>query len=118
MSKTAVETSGDVNVKVASHLSKVPSRATDAFTKNLTVLSPGVIANTGACARLTDGSTADANRHRTANRMESLLKQHCDDQTLNTQAACHLGEPRPTVKSNRLFCGQIWTRLIRPGELR
>src|SRR5262249_24149455 len=66
MSKTPVETSGEVNFRVASHLSKLPSIATEAFTKNLTVLTPGVTTKTGACARLTDGSTADAKRQRTA----------------------------------------------------
>src|SRR5277367_3557947 len=76
MLKTPVLISGDVNTRVASHFSKVPSIATDAFTKNFTVLSPGVIAKTGACARVTDGSAADTNRHRTANRMESLLEQN------------------------------------------
>jgi len=41
-SKTAVVTSGDVKVRVASHLSKVPPIATDAFTKNLIELSLGI----------------------------------------------------------------------------
>src|SRR5271167_5119131 len=55
MSNTPVVTSGDVNVRVASHLSKLPSIATDAFTKNLTVLASGVITKTGAvCAWLTE----------------------------------------------------------------
>src|SRR5215831_1268517 len=66
MSKTPVETSGEVNFRVASHLSKLPSIATEAFTKNLIVLTRGVTTKTGACARLTDGSTADAKRQRTA----------------------------------------------------
>jgi len=39
MSKTAVANSGDANVKLASHLSKVPSIATEAFTLNLNELS-------------------------------------------------------------------------------
>jgi hypothetical protein len=69
MSKTRVDTSGDVNVKVASHLSKMPFIATDASTSNLTELSPGVISKIGACARLTDGSTVDAKRQRAAIRM-------------------------------------------------
>jgi hypothetical protein len=49
-SHTPVETSGEVNVRVASYLSKLPSIATDAFTKNLTELVSGVITKTGACA--------------------------------------------------------------------
>src|SRR5580693_2788045 len=69
MSKTPVETSVDVKVRVASHLSKVPLTATDAFTANLTELSSVVILKVGACARLNDGNTADARRQRTANRM-------------------------------------------------
>src|SRR5260370_28513967 len=64
MSKTPVDTSGDVNVRVASNLSKVPFIATDASTSNLTELSTGVISKTGACARLTDGSTVEAKRQR------------------------------------------------------
>src|SRR5258708_2030564 len=76
MSKTPVSTSGEVIVAVASHLSNVPSIATDAFTWNLIELSSFVILMTGtpagACARLTDGSTAEAKRHRTTNRMKFL----------------------------------------------
>src|SRR5271154_4134362 len=75
MVKTPVLISGDVNTRVESHFSKVPSIATDAFTKNFTVLSPGVIAKTGACARVTDGSTAATNRQRTANRIEPSLNR-------------------------------------------
>src|SRR6266436_8288266 len=72
MSKTPVVTSVDVNVRVESHLSNVPSMATEAFTVNLTELSAGgEIANTGACARFADGNRADTNRPRTANRIES-----------------------------------------------
>src|SRR5271167_2730446 len=69
MSKTPVDTSGDVNVRVASHLSKVPFIDTDASTSNLIELSTGVISKTGACARLTEGSTADATRQRIVSRM-------------------------------------------------
>src|ERR1700674_1796554 len=68
MSKTPVETSVDAKVRVASHLSKAPFMATDAFTANLIELSSVVILKTGTCARLSDGNTADAKK-KTANRM-------------------------------------------------
>lgn len=77
MSRTPVETSGDVNVSAASHLSKLPLIATEALTENLIELSSGVIAKTGACARLTNGNTVEAKRHRTANRMEAF-RDHVD----------------------------------------
>ena len=54
---------------MASHLSKVPFMATDAFTANLIELSSVVILKTGTCARLSDGNTADAKKKKTANRM-------------------------------------------------
>src|ERR1017187_3262768 len=69
MSKTPVVSSGDVNVRLASHVSKVPAIATDAFTVNLTELSAWLTSKTGTCARLSDGSTADAKTQKTANRM-------------------------------------------------
>src|ERR1700745_3973499 len=69
MSKTPVETSVDAKVSLASHLSKVPFTATDAFTENLIELSSVVILKTGTCARLSDGNTADAKKKKTANRM-------------------------------------------------
>src|SRR5882672_4337842 len=76
MSRTPVSTSGEVIVAVASQLSNVPSIATDAFTWNLIELPSFIILMTGtssgACARLTDGSTAEAKKHRTANRMKFL----------------------------------------------
>src|SRR5271169_5017535 len=94
MSKPPVEISGDVNVTVASHFSKVPSSATDAFTENLTVLSSCVILKTGTCARLGNGSTADATRHRTANRMKSsmnvnMLTKLCESNQAATRWAPH-----------------------------
>src|SRR5712671_5093789 len=67
MSNTAVVTSGDVNLSVASHLSKVPPIATDAFTKNLIELSSGVTTNTGTCALPSDGRAIDATRQRILN---------------------------------------------------
>src|SRR6266699_529117 len=72
MSKTPVDTSGLVNVSVASHLSKVPWIATDAFTKNLIELSAGVITKTGTWARVTDGSTANAKTQRIVNGMRMV----------------------------------------------
>jgi hypothetical protein len=69
MSKTPVETSVDAKVRVASHLSKVPFMATDAFTANLTEVSSVVILKTGTYARLSDANTADAKKKKTANRM-------------------------------------------------
>src|SRR5579864_4017041 len=69
MSKTPVETSVDAKVRVASHLSKVPFTAIDAFTANLVELSSVVILKTGTCAWLSDGNTADAKKKKTANRM-------------------------------------------------
>src|SRR5258708_5169412 len=76
--KTPVVTSGDINVREASHWSKVPFIATDAFTLNAIELSAWVIAKTGAsCARLTDGSTAEANRQRATNRMPGGMSFLC-----------------------------------------
>jgi hypothetical protein len=71
-SKTPVVTSGDLNAKVASHLSKVPSIATDAFTANLIVLAAGVITKTGipagSCALVTDENRTDAKRQKVVSR--------------------------------------------------
>src|SRR6516162_7512463 len=47
MSKTPVDTSGDLKVREASHLSNLPSIATDASTSNLIELSTGVTLKTG-----------------------------------------------------------------------
>jgi hypothetical protein len=69
MSKTAVESSGDVNVIEASHLSNLPTIATDAFTSKFIVLSTGVTAKTGGGPWLSDGSAADAKKKKTANSM-------------------------------------------------
>ncbi len=49
-------------VSVASHLSKAPLIATEAFTKNLMLLFSGVTAKTGASARLSNGRAADSIR--------------------------------------------------------
>src|SRR5260221_10180547 len=79
ISKTPVVSSGDVNVKVASHLSNLPAMLIDAFTSNLIELCSGVISNTGACPRVTDGSAAKATRLRTANRMEFFTNMNLPD---------------------------------------
>src|ERR1700691_4477072 len=73
-------TSVDGKVSVASHLLNLPSMATEAFTKNLTSLSSGVMVKIGPCAWATEGNSADARRQKIVNRMESLLegKQHKD----------------------------------------
>src|SRR5580692_608910 len=90
MSKTPVLISVEVNVTVASHLSKVPFKATDAFTKNVTWLSgAGEIAKTGTCARLTEGSRVDAKRHTTANRIEFLLNHKSDNGASCMSSGCH-----------------------------
>src|SRR5215471_1446839 len=47
MSRTPLVASGEVKTMDASHLSKVPSIATDASTWNVTLLSTGVILKTG-----------------------------------------------------------------------
>jgi hypothetical protein len=76
----------DVKVMVASHLSNLPSRATDAFTLKLIELSSFENAKTGTpagvCARLNDGSTAEATRQKITNRMDSLFEHENDDGTL------------------------------------
>jgi len=66
--------SGEVNTSVASHLVKLPWMATEAFTKNLMLLSTGVIEKTGASARLREGSTADAKRQSTESRILPSLR--------------------------------------------
>src|ERR1700679_2989793 len=78
-SSTPEVTSVDGKVSVASHLLNLPSMATEAFTKNLTSLSSGVMVKTGPCAWANDNS-ADAKRQNTINRTESLLeaKRHSD----------------------------------------
>jgi hypothetical protein len=65
--------SGDVKVRVASHLSNLPTIATDASTSNFMELSTGVISKTGASAGLGNENTADVTMPRIARRMESFL---------------------------------------------
>src|SRR5271167_104550 len=74
MSSTPDSASVDEKVSVASHLLNLPSMATEAFTKNLTSLSSGVIVKTGPCAWANDGNSADVKRKKTVNRIESILK--------------------------------------------
>src|SRR5580692_11781176 len=65
MSSTAEVTSADGKVSVASHLSNLPSMATEAFTKNLTSLPSGVTVKIGPCAWADDGNSASAKRQKT-----------------------------------------------------
>src|SRR5579863_3716702 len=76
MSRTPDSGSVDGKVSVASHLSNLPSIATEAFTKNLTSLSSGVTVKTGPWPRLTEGNMTDIKSARTANLMEFLLNEN------------------------------------------
>src|SRR6516162_10568935 len=73
MSNTPLDTSADVKVSEASHLSNVPLIATDASTSKVIALSTGVILNTGtpsaAWARLADASKMDAKIQKMLSRM-------------------------------------------------
>ena len=51
-------------MSVESHLSKVPFKDTDACTKNVIELFSFTIVKTGASARVTDGSKADAKKQK------------------------------------------------------
>src|SRR5580765_3351420 len=77
MSKTPDSTSGEVIVIVASHLSNVPSIATEAFTLNLIELSSFVILMTGTpaevCACVIVGDREEARRQRVASRIPRSL---------------------------------------------
>src|SRR5258708_5709408 len=97
-SKTAVVTSGDVNVRLASHLSKVPPIATDAFTKNLIALSSGVTTNTGTCALPSDGRAIDATRQRILENLSIMRSTHLQRHELYTQGESRsiLCKGRPT----------------------
>ena len=72
MSKTPAIASGDVNVNVASHLSNVPLRATDAFTLNFIELSALLIWKTGtsagSCARAAHENKTDAKKQKRISR--------------------------------------------------
>src|ERR1700739_4029872 len=72
MSRTAVESSGDVNVSVTSHLSNLPVMATDASTSNFIVLPTGVISKTGTCAQVADENMASIKTRRIVNLIRSL----------------------------------------------
>src|ERR1700741_1719830 len=93
MSNTPVESSGDVNVRVASHLSNLPTMATDASTSNLIVLSTGVISKTGTCARLGDGNRTDAKKQKRANR----------DDTTQRNKRLPVGSRVPPPPNNLMF---------------
>src|SRR5271168_5384906 len=77
MLRTAVVTSEEVNVRVASHFSKVPSMATEAFTPNLILLSTGVIWKTGmaavSCGMADDGKSAEIRSKRIVSRMLEIV---------------------------------------------
>src|SRR5258706_10908274 len=85
--------------------------ATEAFTLNLIELPSCVITKTGTCARLTDGSTADAKRHRTVNRMGFLPEQNHGEKILRIRGACQDGAPHAPVKSYRSLQGPKRRRL-------
>src|SRR5215472_12283276 len=100
MSNTPLDTSGDVKVSVASHLSNLPVIATDASTSNLIELSTGVILNTGtpsaAWARLVAVSKMDARIQKILNRMAV-----CETSYLVATLQCELKE---LARLSR-FCG-------------
>ena len=73
---------------MASGLSKAPFIDTEASTSNLIEpSSTGVMSKTGARARLTEGSTAFAMKHRTPNRMESLTESEHSEKTYESEKA-------------------------------
>src|SRR5580700_3215921 len=76
MSKTPVESSGEVKVKVASHLSNLPTIATDDSTSNFMVLSACVSSKTGTCARPMDGNAESTNRQMIVNRIAESLSPY------------------------------------------
>src|SRR6267143_4202060 len=61
-SRTPVVSSGDVKVKVASHLSNLPAIFTEDLTWKLIQLSIGESSKIGACARLSDGKMIGAKK--------------------------------------------------------
>src|ERR1700676_5172367 len=99
MSMTPVVTSVDGNVNDASHFSNLPSRGTDAFTEKSILLSSGVIWNTGAWARVNDGSMAETARQRTANLMGSLL--NTKNMAILPPRWFHLCAPVTIVRNNK-----------------
>src|SRR6516164_6910651 len=64
ISNCPVVSSGDLNVRLASHLSNFPAIVTEDFTWNFIELCPGTMSKTGACARLVGANTTKANRQR------------------------------------------------------
>src|SRR6267378_5684018 len=61
-SRTPVVSSGDVKVKVASHLSNLPAIFTEDLTWKLIELSVGEISKIGACDRLSDGKMIETKK--------------------------------------------------------
>jgi hypothetical protein len=106
----------DVKVSVASHFWKLPSRATDAFTKNLIVLSPGVISKTGIfCARLNDGSTEDAKRQKTATGIRTpKVWVFC----ISMSNKVSVEEAYPRVRLLDRITGSVADRILRLCRLR
>src|SRR5271154_2811591 len=64
ISKTPVVSSGEANVKLASHLSNLPWISTDACTSKRIELLTRVISKTGACARVNAGNSTNSARDR------------------------------------------------------
>src|SRR5215470_17442692 len=58
-SSAPVVSSGDLKVKLASHLSNLPAMVVDDFTWNFIQLCTGAISKTGACARPRGTNTAN-----------------------------------------------------------
>src|SRR5580698_943165 len=75
MSSTAEVTSVDGKVSVASQSLNLPSMATEAFTKNFTSLSSGVMVKTGPCAWANDGNSAEAKRQQSIIALNPSSKQ-------------------------------------------
>src|SRR5690242_18786234 len=103
MSKTPVVTSGDVNVRVASHLSNLPAIATEALTENVIELPSCVITKVGACARLGGVSTADAARQKTAIRIVT----ECDLSLLGCQMKTQRSNLSAETSSGTFACNQL-----------
>lgn len=73
--QTPVVGSVEENVRVASHLSKVPSIGTDAFTLNLIVLPSGVILAIGAPTE--DWAGARKENNRTTRTLRTIHRNRC-----------------------------------------
>src|SRR5277367_4853754 len=111
MSKTLVVTSGDVNFNVASHLSNLPTRDTEAFTENLIVLFIGVISTSGTSARLSDGNATIARRQSTTGLIMRSMSVTHDIVNFSVQ-----GKRRPVATKNNKINGR--SRGASPKALR